>query len=748
MVSIIKLTGANRFILGLAAAVLIIAGIMSEARASMVFVSSRTVIPNLSGDESLNKIVKNPVTGDLYAVGKSTGEIFVGRFSTDLTLISSATIPGLLDQVDEATDCCIDSAGNVYITGYVSVTGQDKNLFIGKYTPSLVLMSSVTYNDPDNGFDAGFACGLDNNGGLFVAGAVFSFGQGNNIYIGKYSADNLTWAGSSVTINGSASMDDEAYGIVISTPTGNVFVTGKITQGGPNQNIFIAKLPNDLSAVNMKEADFGSSYETGNDVVLFPEENELFVVGQMGYNNGDMYVGRFSAVDVSSKSFVYVNGSNNVADEAFGAFFGGLDYPMLYVVGRTNETGLGNQINIRKYYTNLVLRSSTTFGGINSDTGYGVYFDTWTKEVVVSGESWPMSNLDMFLAKFDDNDPDNIWPPVSINDLDASVGSGYGEIELSWHSQGYMSKPGPFTGIFRIDYSTDAGKSFDYNSYKINIATTNALTGATFYRTVDNLLPGATYYFRLWAQDSASGNWSDMSNSTSAASYGHFGQYVWDGGGAGDNASIPENWSGDQPPDSQKSVLFTSVSSKDCTWDVVYISSITLAADYTGTVTVSSSPWLNGDLSIRGGSFNVSNTTFTLTRDLNYTGGDFVTAGSTFVFSGAVTQYLYLPIGATFYSVYIDKPDFMDLYSPDCRMNILGGLSIRLVGAAEWNIANSTITLRGNATRSGGGSFNTGGWSKFMLAGGNEQLIVNAALNNSMHLEVNKVSGSSATFTS
>ena len=69
---------------------------------------------------------------------------------------------------------------------------------------------------------------------------------------------------------------------------------------------------------------------------------------------------------------------------------------------------------------------------------------------------------------------------------------------------------------------------------------------------------------------------------------------TWNGAGADNLASSPDNWTGSVLPLSGASILFDDTSSKDCTWDLIE-TYVALAIDggYAGTVTIDSTGTLN-----------------------------------------------------------------------------------------------------------------------------------------------------------
>jgi len=100
--------------------------------------------------------------------------------------------------------------------------------------------------------------------------------------------------------------------------------------------------------------------------------------------------------------------------------------------------------------------------------------------------------------------------PSAITNLSALISANPNEIDLSWTSTGDDGASGLFTGNFKIGYTTtiaDAQNALFWSTAtaQVTASTVGAAPNSLFNLTLDGLSPGgATYYFRLWAQDDAS----------------------------------------------------------------------------------------------------------------------------------------------------------------------------------------------------------------------------------------------------
>ncbi len=108
-------------------------------------------------------------------------------------------------------------------------------------------------------------------------------------------------------------------------------------------------------------------------------------------------------------------------------------------------------------------------------------------------------------------------PPASVTNLSALTGTSPGEIDLTWTAPGDNNSIDALdTGSkFRLEYaswttvvwSTDTSVG---DGYYDDIETTVS-PGVSSSKTIDSLLEGVTYYFRIWTADEIP-NWSALSN--------------------------------------------------------------------------------------------------------------------------------------------------------------------------------------------------------------------------------------------
>lgn len=109
----------------------------------------------------------------------------------------------------------------------------------------------------------------------------------------------------------------------------------------------------------------------------------------------------------------------------------------------------------------------------------------------------------------------------------------------------------------------------------------------------------------------------------------HAATVTWDGGGADNNWSTDENWSGDSAPGSSDDVVFDGTSVKDSSIDTDFtINSIVINDNYSGEINHAASVTLttgaSGSFSMYGGTYNSTSTsTLDINQDFNLGGGTF-----------------------------------------------------------------------------------------------------------------------------
>ncbi|MBI4369345.1 MAG: fibronectin type III domain-containing protein, partial [Elusimicrobia bacterium] len=171
---------------------------IAKFNSSLALVSSRTINGPGNYDDRGNAIALD-LSSHVYVAGSqgmSSGvdDIWIGKFDGSLNLLSSATFNGPGDSVDSARGVAVDAASNVYVSGTIYDSSQNYDLWFGKFSSSLTLKSSGSYNGPGNYYDSAANMVIDQSGSAYAGGIIYTSTQGSSadIWLGKF---NLTLAG-------------------------------------------------------------------------------------------------------------------------------------------------------------------------------------------------------------------------------------------------------------------------------------------------------------------------------------------------------------------------------------------------------------------------------------------------------------------------------------------------------------------------------------------------------------------------
>lgn len=172
--------------------------------------------------------------GEIYDCEYGYSDIWFRKYDANGNTVWTHTEDGPAGGMDDVRDLAVDSSGNLYATGSITVSGQGSNIWVAKYNSSGNKLWSSTYNGTSNLSDSGYKIAVDSNGNAYVAGVTTDTGQNNNIWVRKYDTNgNVGWTQS---FNGAANGSDQGTGIAIGE-NGGVYVTG-YTYNGSNYDIW------------------------------------------------------------------------------------------------------------------------------------------------------------------------------------------------------------------------------------------------------------------------------------------------------------------------------------------------------------------------------------------------------------------------------------------------------------------------------------------------------------------------------
>jgi hypothetical protein len=138
----------------------------------------------------------DPVSGGPVSTGsrESGGLLRTYKLGTNGHKIWAATYTGPGGGQSQGTALALDSAGNVYVTGYSPGVGSGTDVVTLKYDSNGNQLWVQRYNGPANGDDIGTGIVLDGNGGVYVCGYSATTNGGTEFVTIKYlDRPSLAW---------------------------------------------------------------------------------------------------------------------------------------------------------------------------------------------------------------------------------------------------------------------------------------------------------------------------------------------------------------------------------------------------------------------------------------------------------------------------------------------------------------------------------------------------------------------------
>ena len=136
--------------------------------------------------------------GNVYAAGFSVEgieqtNIWLRRYDGEGNVIWTKVFDGGAEGSDLAYGITTDPTGNIYVTGLMTLTGPQLDMWVGKFSPAGDLLWSDSYNDVSNDYDVGYGVGTDAKGNAVVIGQETTPDGEYDIWMRKYDPDG-NWA--------------------------------------------------------------------------------------------------------------------------------------------------------------------------------------------------------------------------------------------------------------------------------------------------------------------------------------------------------------------------------------------------------------------------------------------------------------------------------------------------------------------------------------------------------------------------
>lgn len=348
------------------------------------------------------------VAGNIYETGYGTttvsGEdIVLRKYNSSGILQWSKYYNGPGNSSDRAYGIVVDNTGNIIITGYSTGVGSQADFTTLKYNSEGVLLWQQRYNAPVNGDDRAFGIVADRVGNIYVTGYIALVG--NDIYTIKYNANGVYIWGR--VISGTGNGDDKAFGITTDSLGNNIYVCGYTNNDTTGFDFTVAKY--DSSGSQLWQRNYngpGNDDDKAFGIVVDRVQN-IYVTGySTGINTGmDLTTIKYSNSGSPLWTSRYNDTTVNRNDRAYGIVVDAIGNS--YITGYTTTDTSG-----RTDYLTLKLSSSgqtiwnTRYNGTGNykDTAFAICLPKRSSGVYVTGGS---SNdtipgkLDIVTLKYD-----------------------------------------------------------------------------------------------------------------------------------------------------------------------------------------------------------------------------------------------------------------------------------------------------------------------------------------------------------
>ena len=388
--------------------------------------------------------------------------------------------------LDFADGLAIDSMDDIYITGFTEGYGAlGSDIFLLKYDTTGSQLWNTTWGG--SGDDEGWAIGSGSSDDIYIGGSTSSFGALNDdIILLKYnSTGSLKW---DTTWGGPG--DEKCWRLVVDS-SDNIYLTGETNSfGAVNGDIILLKYNktgalqwnytwgsagNDRAEAigldslgNIYIAGESNNFGTGGDICLLKYNNTGAL--QWNYTWGGIERDFANSLAIDSSSNIYLVGTTKsygalgydvclLKYDTSGALLwnytwggagidNGLDLVLdssdnIFVAGSTRSYGaLGHDILLLRYDPTGTLQWNYTLGGVDSDYGYRLAFDSSDNIFITGFEMDSGFDYDVFLAKLSNKTPLITFNQPNQNEyfnntapaFDISIYPSISSLDSSWYT--------------------------------------------------------------------------------------------------------------------------------------------------------------------------------------------------------------------------------------------------------------------------------------------------------------------------
>jgi len=197
--------------------------------------------PDFHGSDVPDVVLADP-NGDIYLAGDTEISAFendgwVRKLDTDGNEQWTETIA-----VVGLSNGALDPDGNVVLVGLDNPT--NLNIWVAKYDPDFTQLGTDQHDGPSGSFDVGFGVAVGASSDIYVSGYVTVVGEQSNTWVGRWASDLDLRLWSDSYSNTDSNLADEARGIAVSEDESRVVAVGFESVIGEDTNIWVRMYQN------------------------------------------------------------------------------------------------------------------------------------------------------------------------------------------------------------------------------------------------------------------------------------------------------------------------------------------------------------------------------------------------------------------------------------------------------------------------------------------------------------------------
>lgn len=181
---------------------------------------------------------------DVYLIGNSyievnTEQAWIRKLDGDGVELWTQTIPGV-----EFTNGALDSLGNLVLVGLEDDNPDNINLWAGKFDPDFMPLGSTTHDGPSGSYDVAGGVALGASDSVYLTGSITIVGQQANIWSARYMPDLGLRLWNDAYGNEDAQLNDVGRGVAVSADETRVAVVGFESVLGQDSNVWVRMYEN------------------------------------------------------------------------------------------------------------------------------------------------------------------------------------------------------------------------------------------------------------------------------------------------------------------------------------------------------------------------------------------------------------------------------------------------------------------------------------------------------------------------